>query len=58
VSVQVGELHTEVSVGHGSAAPDPAAGAETRDSAEERALEAQCRARWLAERVAAGGFDD
>lgn len=54
----MGELHTEVSVGHGSAAPDPAAGAETRDSAEERALEAQCRARWLAERVAAGGFDD
>jgi hypothetical protein len=58
VSVQVGELHTEVSVGHGSAAPDATAGVGTQDSAEERALEAQCRARWLADRVAAGGFDD
>ena len=54
----MGELHTDVSVSHGSAAPDAAAGAETRDSAEERALEAQCRTRWLEERVAAGGFDD
>jgi hypothetical protein len=58
VSVQVGELHTEVSVGSGSATPATVAGAETQDSAEERALEAQCRARWLADRVAAGGFDD
>ncbi|MGN6611146.1 MAG: hypothetical protein ACTHLJ_05180 [Angustibacter sp.] len=44
MSVQVGELHTEVSVGSGSAAPDAGAGADLRDSAEERALEAQCRA--------------
>ena len=54
----MGELHTEVSVGSGSAAPDTGTGAETQDGAEERALEAQCRARWLADRVAAGGFDD
>jgi hypothetical protein len=61
VTVQVGELHTEVSMEPGSAPPGTTgAGHQTApaDSAEERALEAQCRARWLAERVAAGGFDD
>jgi hypothetical protein len=60
VTVHVGELHTEVSVepGSGPATDGPDAGTEPVDSAEESALRAECRARWLAERVAAGGFDD
>ncbi|MFI8261867.1 MULTISPECIES: hypothetical protein [unclassified Streptomyces] len=60
MSVYIGELHTDVVPAAGGAAP-AAAGPDRaggRWAAAEHHREACERAAWLADRVAAEGFDD
>jgi len=62
MSVHIGEVHTDVTVGPpapatagGPAEPDRA---RERDSRAEVAAAARCRAEWLEHRVRADCFDD